>query len=41
MGNNRPVPSLEALLAEADFVTLHVPETPQTQWHDRRPDRRR
>jgi D-3-phosphoglycerate dehydrogenase len=31
MGNNRAVSSMEALLAESDFVTLHVPETPQTQ----------
>lgn len=31
MGNNRAVPSLEALLEESDFVTLHVPETPQTK----------
>jgi D-3-phosphoglycerate dehydrogenase len=30
MGNNRPAESLEALLAVSDFVTLHVPETPQT-----------
>jgi len=30
MGNNRPAESLEALLAVADFVTLHVPETPLT-----------
>jgi D-3-phosphoglycerate dehydrogenase len=30
MGNNRSCTSMEALLAEADFVTLHVPETPQT-----------
>ncbi len=30
MGNNRSCPTLEALLGEADFVTLHVPETPQT-----------
>src|SRR5580704_15021615 len=26
MGNNSPVPSLGALLAHADFVSLHVPE---------------
>lgn len=32
MGNNRPVPTLDALLGEADFVTLHVPATPQTEW---------
>jgi D-3-phosphoglycerate dehydrogenase len=31
MGNNRPVDSLETLLRESDFVTLHVPETPQTK----------
>jgi D-3-phosphoglycerate dehydrogenase / 2-oxoglutarate reductase len=31
MGNNRPVPSLGELLSNADFVTLHVPETPQTK----------
>lgn len=31
MGNNRPVPTLEALLEQSDFVTLHVPETPQTR----------
>lgn len=31
MGNNRPVASLGELLGEADFVTLHVPETPQTR----------
>ena len=31
MGNNRAVKTLEDLLGEADFVTLHVPETPQTR----------
>jgi D-3-phosphoglycerate dehydrogenase / 2-oxoglutarate reductase len=31
MGNNRSVSSLQELLAESDFVTLHVPETPQTK----------
>ncbi len=31
MGNNRPMNKLEDVLAEADFVTLHVPETPQTK----------
>jgi D-3-phosphoglycerate dehydrogenase len=31
MGNNQPSTSLDALLAQADFVTLHVPETPQTK----------
>ena len=31
VGNVRPVPDLRALLASSDFVTLHVPETPQTQ----------
>ncbi len=31
MGNNRSAHDLEALLAESDFVTLHVPETPSTK----------
>jgi len=31
MGNNRSVESLGALLEQSDFVTLHVPETPQTK----------
>ena len=31
MGNNRPMTKLEDVLAESDFVTLHVPETPQTK----------
>jgi D-3-phosphoglycerate dehydrogenase len=31
MGNNRVTGDLKELLAEADFVTLHVPETPQTK----------
>jgi len=31
MGNNRAVPTLDALLHAADFVSLHVPETPQTK----------
>ena len=31
MGNNRPAATLDDLLALADFVTLHVPETPQTR----------
>ena len=30
LGNARQLPTLEALLAESDVVTLHVPETPQT-----------
>ncbi|WP_089173309.1 phosphoglycerate dehydrogenase [Bosea sp. AS-1] len=29
-GNTEPVESLDALLATADIVSLHVPETPQT-----------
>jgi D-3-phosphoglycerate dehydrogenase len=31
MGNNAPVASLTELLGAADFVTLHVPDTPQTR----------
>jgi D-3-phosphoglycerate dehydrogenase len=31
LGNARPMPSLDALLEAADVVSLHVPETPQTQ----------
>ncbi len=31
MGNNRSMSRLEDVLAEADFVTLHVPETPITK----------
>jgi D-3-phosphoglycerate dehydrogenase len=31
MGNNRALPRLDAVLEAADFVTLHVPETPQTR----------
>ncbi len=30
LGNAQPSPSLDTLLAVADVVTLHVPETPQT-----------
>jgi D-3-phosphoglycerate dehydrogenase / 2-oxoglutarate reductase len=31
LSNNTPMKNLEALLAQSDFVTLHVPETPQTK----------
>ncbi|KAI9924342.1 Phosphoglycerate dehydrogenase ser3 [Aspergillus wentii] len=31
LGTARQVPTLEALLAESDFVTCHVPELPETQ----------
>ncbi len=31
MGNNRSLPRLQDLLEISDFVTLHVPETPQTK----------
>jgi D-3-phosphoglycerate dehydrogenase len=31
IGNNRPAGSQQAVLAQADFVTLHVPETPLTR----------
>ncbi len=32
LGNARQARSMEALLAEADIVTLHVPDLPSTQW---------
>ena len=32
MGNNRSLPKLEDVLEQSDFVTLHVPETPQTKY---------
>jgi D-3-phosphoglycerate dehydrogenase len=32
LGNARQLASLAAVLAESDVVTLHVPETPETQW---------
>ena len=31
MGNNRSVQTMDELLEEAEFVTLHVPATPQTK----------
>lgn len=31
IGNSHPVESMEELLQMSDFVTLHVPETPQTK----------
>jgi D-3-phosphoglycerate dehydrogenase / 2-oxoglutarate reductase len=31
MGNNRSVATLDELLSESDFVSLHVPATPQTE----------
>ncbi|KAF2095220.1 D-3-phosphoglycerate dehydrogenase [Rhizodiscina lignyota] len=31
MGTARQLPSLEKVLAEADFITLHVPELPETK----------
>ena len=31
LGNSRPVATLEELLEQSDFVTLHVPETPSTK----------
>ncbi len=32
LGNSRAAQNLDELLARADIVTLHVPETPQTKW---------
>jgi D-3-phosphoglycerate dehydrogenase len=31
LGTSRQVPTLEALLEESDFVTLHVPDLPETR----------
>jgi D-3-phosphoglycerate dehydrogenase / 2-oxoglutarate reductase len=31
LGNSRQLPTLDSLLATADIVTMHVPETPQTR----------
>src|SRR5581483_11920776 len=31
LGNARPVSSLQELLSQSDVVTLHVPETPETE----------
>jgi D-3-phosphoglycerate dehydrogenase len=31
MGNNRSTKALDELLSQSDFVSLHVPETPQTK----------
>ncbi|RCI13515.1 hypothetical protein L249_5508 [Ophiocordyceps polyrhachis-furcata BCC 54312] len=31
LGTSRQVPDLESLLAESDFVTLHVPDLPETR----------
>ena len=32
LGNARQAPSLQALLAQSDIVSLHVPQLPSTQW---------
>ena len=32
LGNARPAANLDELLARADIVSLHVPETPETKW---------
>ena len=32
LGNARQVSTLHGLLGQADIVSLHVPETPETQW---------
>lgn len=32
LGNAKPVMELETLLNSCDAISLHVPETPQTQW---------
>ncbi len=31
LGNAKPMASLESLLEKSDFITLHVPETPETK----------
>ena len=32
MGNNAPADGLDDLLSRSDFVSLHVPATPETEW---------
>lgn len=41
IGNALPLASLGELLGEADVVSLHVPETPQTQWMIGEPELRK
>lgn len=31
LGSATPLPTLNALLAKCDFISLHVPETPETK----------
>ncbi len=41
MGNATQVDSLDELLSSVDIVTLHVPDTPDTQWMIKEPQLRR